>query len=258
MNWMNIKIWLLAMTILSPGAALLSAGWAADNSCAERSYPHDPTANTQGLVFHGGQLFESTGRYGGHTSVRQVNLKTGEILLKISLPVDVFGEGLALHKGVLYQLTWHNKIVFKYDPDTLEPLGRIEIKGEAWGLASDGQRLVMSDGSAVLRFVDPVDFSETGRIQVRDKTGEVKRLNELEFVEGLLYANIHLSNRAVIINPETGKVVGELDLNRLASTSSTGSRKCIPNGIAYVPESRCLLVTGKYCNQILLMELPSP
>ena len=237
-------------------AILLGCSPAVASDCVEQSYPHDRTAFTQGLVFHAGELFESTGRYGGHSSVRRVELETGKVLRKHSLPADHFGEGLAWHNQVLYQLTWHNGVVLKYDPDSLEPLGSISIKGEAWGLASDGRRMIMSDGSATLRYVNPDDFSTTERIQVQDKNGAVRGLNELEFVEGLLFANINLSNQVVIIDPATGKVVDRLDLGQLSNTASSGPRQCIPNGIAYVPESGCLLVTGKNCDRLLQINVP--
>jgi len=255
---MKMKIWLPALFLLISGTVVPAAGLSVDAVCAGKSYPHDSTASTQGLVYHAGYLLESTGRYGGHSSVRRVELETGRILQKRPLPLDYFGEGLALHDQVLYQLTWHNGIVLKYDPDTLENLGSLRVPGEAWGLASDGQRLVLSDGSAVLRFVNPADFAETGRIVVRDEQGEVEGLNELEFAEGLLFANINLSNRAVIIDPDTGRVVGQLDLSRLAETSTPGPRRCLPNGIAYVPDSRCLLVTGKNCSRVLQIDIPNP
>lgn len=237
-------------------ALLLGCSPAIVNACEETSYPHDRTAFTQGLVYHAGQLFESTGRYGGHSSLRQVELETGRVLQKHALPADYFGEGLALHRGILYQLTWHNHLVLKYDPDNLNQLGRIKNKREAWGLASDGERMVMSDGSAVLRYVDPNDFSETARLQVHDDQGEVTGLNELEFIEGRIFANVYPTSRVVIIDPVSGQVIDSFNLDQLVHSSSPGLRRCIPNGIAYNPEKKCLLVTGKNCDRLLQISLP--
>lgn len=251
---MNKKSWLIVLLVFFS----IARAWAEIPQpavCEEMSYPHDPGSSTQGLVFYQGSLLESSGRY-GHSAVRQVEMTTGRILRIHALPADVFAEGLCLHQGVLYQLTWHNKIVLKYQPDTLQPLGQIQIGQEAWGLASDGQRLVLSDGSPVLRFVTPENFAETGRLTVHDENGAVVGLNELEFVEGLLYANVYPTSQVVIINPETGVVVGRLDLGRYARQVSRLARVGVANGIAFDPATRCLLVTGKNWSRLYQIPLP--
>ena len=242
--------------VLIISLAFAKAAVPGQDLCTKESFPHDPGAFTQGLVYYNGRLLESTGKY-GHSSVRMVELETGRVLLKQSLPADFFGEGLALHDGILYQLTWQNGLVLKYDPDTLKPLGRINIDGEAWGLASDGERMVMSDGSAVLRFVDPDNFTETGRIVVHDAKGVVKKLNELEFVEGLLLANIYRTDEVVAINPADGRVVYRLDLSSYAQQVRTAWRVDVTNGIAYLPDERCLLITGKNWPRLYKFALPA-
>jgi len=243
------------VTILLISFSFARADALAQNACIEASYPHDRGAFTQGLVYYKGRLLESTGRY-GHSSLRLVELETGRVLVNRSLPPDFFAEGLALHDNVLYQLTWHNGLVLKYDPETLQPLGRIAIDGEGWGLTSDGRSLVMSDGSATLRFVNPEDFSETGRIVVHDAKGEVSGLNELEFVEGLLMANIYPRDEVLAINPTDGRVVGRLDLSRYARQAGAGGRVDVTNGIAYLPGAKCLLFTGKKWPRLYKIALP--
>jgi glutamine cyclotransferase len=242
--------------VLIVSLAFASTAVPGQGLCIEESYPHDPGAFTQGLVYYNGRLLESTGRY-GNSSVRMVELETGRVLLQRSLPDEFFGEGLALHDGILYQLTWHNGLVLKYDPDTLKPLGRIPVDGEGWGLASDGERMVMSDGSAVLRFVDPENFTETGRVVVHDANGVVTRLNELEFVEGLLLANIYQSDEVVVIDPTDGRVVDRLDLSRYARRARAESGVDVTNGIAYLPDARCLLITGKKWPRLYKIALPA-
>ena len=247
--WMTLMILIISLVFARTAVP-------AQDLCIEESFPHDPGAFTQGLVYYNGRLLESTGRY-GHSTVRLVELETGRVLLQRSLPADFFGEGLALHDGILYQLTWHNGLVLKYDPDTLKPLGRIPIDGEGWGLASDGERLVMSDGSAVLRFVDPEHFVESGRIVAHDADGKVAGLNELEFVEGLLLANIYKSDEVVAIDPADGRVVDRLDLGRYAQQVKTAWRVDVTNGMAYLPGTGCLLITGKNWPRLYKIPLPA-
>ena len=142
------SLWAISLAVVSVVFTVIVV--AAADPCRKGSYSHDPKAFTQGLLVHSGVLYESIGRY-GHSAVRKIDLDTGQILVSRALPADHFGEGLALQDGILYQLTWHNKVVWKYDPVTLEPLGSIPLQGQAWGLTSNGREMVMSDGSAILR-----------------------------------------------------------------------------------------------------------
>lgn len=248
--------WLMA-TLISAAAGVGAAEMPLQVVTAVKSYPHDPEASTQGLVFFGDRLLESTGGY-GRSTVRQVDPITGQVLRRHTLAPELFGEGLALHGGLLYQLTWLTGTVLTYDPETLSPRGSLQIGREAWGLASDGERLVMSDGSAVLRFVDPADFHEIGRVTVRGAEGEVAGLNELEFVQGLLFANVYPTAEVVMIDPETGVAVGRLDLSALAPQPQDDLHTNVANGIAYNPAAGHLLVTGKLWPTIFQIEVPVP
>ncbi|RMD69804.1 MAG: glutaminyl-peptide cyclotransferase [Gammaproteobacteria bacterium] len=203
------------------------------------AYPHDPGAFTQGLVYHQGLLYESTGLY-GRSSLRQVILETGEVIRERRLPGHLFGEGLALCGDRLIQLTWRAGVGFVYDKRTFEPIAEFRYSGEGWGLACQGRQLVMSDGSATLRFLDPETFAVVGKVEVRDGASPVEHINELEFVEGRLWANIWPSRRIAVIDPATGKVEAWIDFGDLLPAA-----KGAMNGIAYDGKGKRLLVTGK-------------
>ena len=218
------------------------------------SYPHDPEAFTQGLLFADGKLHESTGRY-GHSSVRTVDLASGRVLRQRRLPDDRFGEGLALIGGRLHQLTWKAGDGFTYDLTSLAPIGGFRYDGEGWGLAANGESLVMSDGSAELRFLDPAALTEVRRLQVRDGAEPVAGLNELEYVEGDLYANVWPSDRIAVINPANGQVRGWLDLTGLLPLVFRTPRTDVLNGIAYDAEGQRLFVTGKNWPRLFQIEV---
>jgi glutaminyl-peptide cyclotransferase len=208
-------------------------------------YPHDPDAWTQGLVCRGGFLYESTGLY-GRSSVRRVRLTTGEILLQRDLAEEYFGEGLAACDGRLLQLTWLARRGFIYDRATLEPRGEFAYASQGWGLAYDGKRLILSDGTPTLRFLHPETYEELGQVEVYDGDEPVSKLNELEFVEGHLYANVHPTDRVARIDVATGRVTAWVDL---AGLPKSGGFRPGPgedlNGIAYDASSGRLFVTGK-------------
>lgn len=215
-------------------------------------YPHDPAAFTQGLVFHGGFLYESTGRYGA-SSVRKVDLETGRVLEIRELPEDRFGEGLAVVGNRLVQLTWRSRTGYLYDLESLEPAGQFHYPTEGWGLAYDGERLLMSDGSATIYFLDPETFGITGRLAVHDRGRPVSRLNELEFINGSIYANVWQSTRIAEIDPASGRVSGWLDLSELAPPASGDAD--VLNGIAYDGNSGNLLVTGKLWPRLFMINM---
>ena len=218
------------------------------------SHPHDPEAFTQGLLFADGQLYESTGGY-GQSSLRIVDLASGRVLRERQLPDNRFGEGLALNGGRLHQLTWKAGIGFTYEPSTLAPIGEFRYGGEGWGLAANADSLVMSDGTAELRFLDPATLTEVRRLQVRDGTEPVAGLNELEFVEGDLYANVWPSDRIAIINPANGQVRGWLDLTGLLPLVFRTPRTDVLNGIAYDDAGKRLFVTGKHWPRLFQIEV---
>ncbi len=209
-----------------------------------RRYPHDRGAFTQGLAYDGGYLYEGTGLYGA-SSLRKVGLRSGAVLMSLELGQDYFGEGVAVAGDRIVQLTWQEGVGFVYDKKTFELIGEFEYDGEGWGLTWDGRRWIMSDGTARLRFLDAETFEEIGGIEVRDESGPVESLNELEWVDGLIYANVWPEWVAAMIAPETGKVEGWIDLRGVYQPAGRDAVEQIPNGIAYDAEEKRLFVTGK-------------
>lgn len=209
------------------------------------SFPHDPGAFTQGLVYADGELYESTGLL-GESTLRRVELKTGRVLQQIALPKDYFGEGLALVGDALVQLTWRNELGLVYDRRTFARRRTFTYQGEGWGLAFDGtSRLVMSDGTDRLTFLDPKTFARVRTLGVHDAGRPVDRLNELEWVEGEIWANVWTTDRIARISPETGLVTGWIALDSLWPLRERTPGADVLNGIAYDPTLRRIFVTGK-------------
>jgi glutaminyl-peptide cyclotransferase len=209
-----------------------------------RAFPHDPTAFTQGLAYRDGFLYEGTG-LNGRSSIRKVRLESGEVVQQINLPSAYFGEGIALYKNELIELTWQSGIAFVYDVNSFQQLRKFSYKGEGWGLTSDGRELFMSDGSDVIRVMDPTTFSEKRRVKVHDGSKPIDELNELEFVEGQIFANVWHTDRIARISPHTGAVLGWVDLSGLLSPVYRRDAEAVLNGIAYDPATKRLFVTGK-------------
>jgi glutamine cyclotransferase len=207
-------------------------------------WPHDPTAFTQGLLFSDGKLLESTGQE-GRSSLRRVELQTGSVLQRVPVPEPYFAEGLTLLNGKLYQLTWQHQLGFIYDAQKLEPVGKFNYTGEGWGLTTDGHSLILSDGSNRIRFIDPDSFRVTKTIAVLDGQLPVNELNELEYVQGEIYANIWHDQRIVTIDPQTGRVTGWIDLSGLLQPGDVVDPEAVLNGIAYDQATNRLFVTGK-------------
>lgn len=209
-------------------------------------YPHDSTAYTQGLVYEGGALYESTGQY-GRSTVRRVELESGAVQQSVSLSSDRFGEGLALLDGRLYQLTWKSGIAYVYDATTLAPIDSIRYEGEGWGLTTDGSSLIMSDGTSRLRFLDPATFEVLRTLDVRfSSQSPVRSLNELEYVDGELFANVYQSDWILRIDPATGVVKDVVDLvGIMPGHDAASTDEFVLNGIAYDRATGHLLVTGK-------------
>jgi len=224
------------------------------------SYPHDRRAFTQGLVYENGLLYEGTGLY-GQSSLARRDLKTGKALKITHLARKHFGEGIALVPDPenrwggdrIVQLTWRNNTGFVYRKDTFTLLKEFTYPTEGWGITYDGARLIYSDGTATLRFLDPNTFTETGRIEVQDRGRPVQSLNELEFIHGSVFANVWPTDQIVVIDPKTGRVTGRLDLSNLYPRPE-GSEDVL-NGIAWIPETGHLLVTGKLWPKIYEIEL---
>lgn len=207
------------------------------------AYPHDREAFTQGLAYDGGMLYEGTGLYGKST-LRKVDLETGRVLEQIHLPDWFFGEGIAIWKDRLVQLTWQSGIGLVYNKESLSSVGNFSYRTEGWGITSYGKYLIMSDGTDALYILDPDTFKVTGLIKVRYNGQPVKGLNELEYIRGRIYANVWPTRRIVIISPENGEVRACINLDGLLSKENSSNTDVL-NGIAYDSEDDRLFVTGK-------------
>jgi glutamine cyclotransferase len=206
-----------------------------------KTYPHDTTAFTEGLVFYDGVLYESTGLYGS-SSLLQVNLENGVVQKEVLLPNQYFGEGLTVVNGSLVQLTWQNNSGFIYDKETFGLLSNFSYSSEGWGLTFNGNDLIMSDGTSKLTFLDPITFQMVGQVNVHDGNSFVTNINELEYVNGDVYANIWLQQKIAIINPQTGTVKGWIDLTGIYQSNNADD---VLNGIAYDQQTDRLFITGK-------------
>jgi len=218
--------------------------FAADTYQIVHTYPHDRNAYTQGLMYLDGHLYESTG-LNGQSSLRVEELETGRILQLHSVSSNYFAEGLAPWGSTLIQLTWQDHVALVYDRSTLHFLRTLPCEGEGWGLTADDKEMILSDGTATLRFMDPATFKVLRRVTVTDHGRPVTQLNELESVHGQIYANIWHSDRIARIAPATGKVLGFIDLTGLLPASQRSSPEAVLNGIAYDAARNRLFVTGK-------------
>ena len=208
------------------------------------TFPHDPDAYTQGLVYHEGKLLESTGRQ-GKSSLRNVELETGKVLKQVDVPNPYFAEGITLLNGKIYQLTWQHQTGFIYDAATFKKLGEFTYQGEGWGLTNDGSSLILSDGTDRIRFLDPSTFKVQKTLAVLDKSVPVARLNELEFIRGEIYANVWTEDRIARIDAKSGRVTGWVQLAGLIPRTELRDDEAVLNGIAYDEAHDRLFVTGK-------------
>lgn len=230
-----------AALVLVLGAVPLKADVPVATVTVINTYPHDADAFTQGLVIHDGQLYEGTGRNGA-SSLRRVDLVSGEILQRHNLGSRYFGEGITIMDDKIYQLTWQSQLGFVYDLESFDLQKTFFLPGEGWGITHDGTRLIVSDGTAFLRFLDPQTLRETGRVQVVEDGVPVERLNELEFIDGEVWANVWYTDTIVRIDPASGALTGKLDLSGLYQQRSADD---VLNGIAWDADSDRLFVTGK-------------
>ncbi len=215
-------------------------------------YPHDPNAFTEGLVYENGFMYEGTG-LNGRSSLRRVELETGKILQIRTLPDQFFGEGVTIYGNKIIQLTWKSHVGFVYDKDSFELLQNFNYPFEGWGITHDERRLIVSDGTSTLHFLDPLSFEEIGQVKVSDNAGPVTNLNELEYIKGEIYANVWQTNLIARINPQTGQVTGWINLQGLLGASSQPVAEL--NGIAYDAEGDRLFVTGKLWPSIYEIKL---
>lgn len=216
-------------------------------------YPHDPDAFTQGLVYESGRLFESTGLR-GRSSLREVDLSTGAVMRRHDVSAPFFAEGLALVGDELIQLTWQESVAFRYSRDSFDERGSSSYVGEGWGLAYDGESLIMSDGSAQLYFRDPATFEVRRVITVTESGAPIDRLNELEWIDGALWANVWQTDLILRVDPADGMVTGYLDLRGLLDPEARENADVL-NGIAWDRDRRLLLVTGKLWPTLFALEI---
>lgn len=210
-------------------------------------YAHDPKAYTQGLLYQDGYMYEGTGQY-GESSIRKIDMKTGNILSVLNIDNQLFGEGITIYKDKIYQITWRSGKGFIYDLKTFTLESTFKYNSEGWGITTAGDHLIMSDGTNKLYHIAPSDFNILKEVEVYDHKGEVTQLNELEYVDGLVWANVWLTNRIIAIDPETGVVKAELDMSDLlspAEKAKINDKDDVLNGIAFNPEKKTFYLTGK-------------
>jgi len=227
-----------------------------------KTYAHDAKAFTQGLVFHNGFFYEGTGgsRARGDnffSSLRKVELESGKVLQKFDLATDYFGEGITIFNDKIYQLTWREKTAFVYDLNDFKLLKEFRYSGEGWGLTHDDAHLMMSDGTHIIRFINPENFETVRTIAVFDEKGKpLMELNELEYIKGEIWANIWQKGEIVRIDPNTGKLLGRIDLTKLADEQMENSREAdVLNGIAYDEAADRLFITGKKWNKLFEIKI---
>ncbi len=218
------------------------------------AYPHDTGAYTQGLFWHDGFLYESTGEY-GHSSLRKVVLETGLPVKQVPLDDAYFGEGAALYDGRIYQLTWLEGTAFVYDLDTFEKVREFNYGGEGWGVTTDGTKLYVSDGSPNIAVVNPQTFKTERTIQVRNGGKPVQYVNELEWIGGKIWANVYMTEDIIIFDPETGAVDGVIDFRGIESQLMVTRGTDVMNGIAHDPATGRIFVTGKKWNKLFEVEI---
>jgi glutaminyl-peptide cyclotransferase len=216
-------------------------------------YPHDRKAFTQGLEYYDGHLYESTGRY-GESTLRETSLETGKVIQRVNLPPRFFGEGLTIGGGKIYQLTWLTKVGFIYDLHSFRKIGEFPIQSEGWGLTHDDGSLILSDGTNKLQFIDPASFAVTKTLEVYAGNQAVTNLNELEYIDGEIFANIWHSQRIARIDPRSGRVLAWIDLTPLVAREPHQPEDVL-NGIAYDARRKRLFVTGKCWSEIIEIKL---
>ncbi|MGO8806234.1 MAG: glutaminyl-peptide cyclotransferase [Candidatus Bathyarchaeia archaeon] len=256
-KWIALSVVLIAAVIL--GASLLIFLNNKNNSTGStasyytysilNTYPHDTNSFTEGLWYSDGFMYESSGSGNSpdyQSTLRQVDLATGKIVQEYTLPIEYFGEGIAVVNDTIIQLTWQSNVGFIYNKTTFALLGNFTYPTQGWGLTYNGTNLIMSDGSDHLYFLNPTTFQRVGEIQVHDGNSSVTMLNSLDYIKGDVYANVWMTNKIAIINPDTGQVKAWIDLTGLpASVASKTNMNAVLNGIAYDPQGDKLFVTGK-------------
>jgi glutamine cyclotransferase len=258
-KWLLAAASILLIISISIGAYIVLTNTTSSNKPLNytysivNTYPHDPTAFTEGLVYDNGALYESTGLV-GESSLRRVDLETGTVIQRVSLADDFFGEGITIYGDHIIQLTWQSEKGFVYDKTSFNLTEEFNYLGEGWGITHDDSRLIMSNGSATLTFLDPFTLKISGTVQVFDGTTPVTNLNELEYINGDVYANVWFQDRIAIINIQTGQVKGWINLAGLYNVQNADPDNVL-NGIAYDSIGQRLFVTGKRWSQLFEIKL---
>jgi glutaminyl-peptide cyclotransferase len=248
-------LWLLPLVpALIPALSAQETGVPVYGYKVVNTYPHNDRFFTQGLLFHDGELYEGTGR-NGQSALMHIKLEDGSVIKSRALSSRYFGEGIAVANDQIFQLTWRENMVFVYDLATFEPVTSHYWPREGWGLTFDGEHLVLSDGSDQLFFIDPATFQPVRQISVKIADQPVYQLNELEYINGEVWANVWMSQQLVRINPATGLVTAVVDLTGLVNQTQTGGSEAVLNGIAWNADSEQLYVTGKLWAHLFEIEL---
>lgn len=221
------------------------------------SFPHNSKSFTQGLVYYKGYLYESTG-INGNSSLKKIDIKSGKAIKEIKLGEKYFGEGITILNNKIYQLTWKNRTCFIYDLHTFLEIGKFFYSGEGWGLTTDGKSLLMSDGSSAIVFINPDTLQITKKIHIQDDKIPVTNLNELEYIGGEIWANIYMQDIIARISPDTGEVLGWIDLKRLYKNVSGRDKMDVLNGIAYDCKGDRIFITGKYWPKLFEIKIQNP
>lgn len=218
------------------------------------TFPHNTESFTQGLFLEDGILYESTG-LNGKSAIKKLDLKTGKVIKSRNMQDKFFGEGMTIVDNKIYQLTWRTKTGFVYDKDSLEILRTFSYKTQGWGITYDGKYLILSDGSNILYFMNPKSFVIVGKLEVYDEKGKVGNLNELEYINGEIYANIWGKELIARIDPKTGHINSWIDLTGILTPEDRKGKEDVLNGIAYNSENKTLLVTGKFWPKIFEIDI---
>ncbi|HSH50612.1 MAG TPA: glutaminyl-peptide cyclotransferase [Bacteroidales bacterium] len=208
------------------------------------TYPHDTKAYTQGLFYDNGILYEGTGQK-GESSLRKVVLETGELIQSLSLPAKYFGEGITAFGDKIIQLTWTSQTGFVYNKESFTLINTLQYPTQGWGITTDGKKLIMSDGTQTIYFLEPEYFTEIGRVEVYDHEGPVRNLNELEYIDGLVYANVFLKEEIIAFDPKTGKMIKRIDCRKIIPEGYRNEHDNVLNGIAYDKNNNRIFITGK-------------
>jgi glutamine cyclotransferase len=257
----SLKLFIPAFIVLSAAVIVLFLLFSGNHNTTAtwtykvvKSFPHDPKAFTQGLVFEDGFLYEGTG-LNRQSELRKVELETGKVLQSYKLPDEYFGEGITIYGDRIIQLTYLSRVGFVYDKKTFELLREFNYQTEGWGLTHDSKHLIMSDGTPMLYFLDPDTFAQDHKIMVLDQDSPVWGLNELEYVDGQIFANVWPTERIVRIEPQMGRVIGWIDMEGILTPQDQTAPVDVLNGIAYDPVGRRLFVTGKFYPKLYEIKL---